>query len=175
MKNILLLAAALLLAAPALAGDKIEPEEYICAQFMAAGVAEPPVFEALQLDGHYAAANGETVADPALVTPILEEVFTACGEKPEARVYPLWEAARKRHPAPGEGKWRADRSSCADYSADEDNGSGFVIWLDAYQRKLGGSSASILESDEKANAYVAACRKNPQSLMLDLMKKEAAK
>ena len=175
MKTILLLAAALLTSGAAHAGDKIAPEEYICAQFMAAGVAEAPVFEALQLDGNYAAANGETVADPALVTPILEEVFTVCGEKPEARVYPLWETARKGHPAPTEGKWRADKSTCADFIADEDNASGFIIWLDAYQRKLGKSTASILESDKKANDFMAACRKNPQSLMLDLMKKEAAR
>lgn len=176
MKLAILLALALLWPACAQAGDKINPEDYICAEFLATGaLTESPIFEGLQIDGYYSAANGQKVADPALVWQMLEQIFMECGKKPEEKVLTLWTAARKAQHAPEQGRWQADRTKCSDYNSDEDNGSGFVIWLDGYQRQLSGKGDSILESDEKANAFTAACKKNPDVLMLDLIREQARK
>lgn len=172
----ILLAGALLLPANAKAGDKINPEDYICAEFLAAGaMTEPPLFEGLQLDGHYSAVNGQKVADPALVGTVLEEVFMRCGEKPGEKVLPVWTEVRKTHPDPEAGQWRADRARCGDYNRNPEDGSGFVIWLDGYQRGESGKTDSILESDAKTGAFTEACKDRPDALMLDLIREYAAK
>ena len=57
-----------------------------------------------------------------------------------------------------------------DYSANEDDGSGFVIWLDGYNRQKSGKPGSVLESDDTLKAYLNACSKKPEALMLDVMK-----
>lgn len=172
----ILLAAALLLPANVLAGEKINPEDYICAEFLATGaMTEPPIFEGLQVDGYYSAANGQKVADPPLVGTVLEEVFMRCGEKPDAMVLPLWTEVRNAHPQPEGGQWQADKTRCRDYNQDPEDGSGFVIWLDGYQRRESGGNDSILESDAKANAYTGACKGKPDALMLDLIREYASK
>lgn len=162
---------ALLLAATAVsAEEKIDPESYICAELVAATVSgEPPLFEGLQLDGYAAARAGAPVADPALLQPLLLEVYDTCQAAPADKVFPHWEKARKEKLVATDGPWRADKTTCKDYAANEEDGSGFVIWLDGYQRGKSGAPASALESNESLDAFLEACKKQPDALMLDVL------
>ncbi|MGE9984326.1 hypothetical protein [Desulfovibrio sp. SGI.169] len=173
MKKMLLLCC-LMLSLPVAAraaDEKIDPATYICAELVAASVSgQPPLFEGLQIDGYAAAAQGQTVADPAIMAPLLEQVYAACQAKPTEKMLTLWQEARKNHPAPDDSPWRADKTTCKQYSDNEDDGSGFVIWLDGYNRQKSGKPGSVLESDAALNAYLEACAKKPESLMLDVMR-----
>lgn len=161
---------ALALALPARAGDKIDPATYICAELLASAVSgEPPLFEGLQLDGYAAAKNGTDVADPAIMADVLLEVFDACQARPADTVAGIWQEVRKRHPVASDGPWRAGKTTCKDYAANEDDGSGFVIWLDGYRRGKSNDGTSVLESDETLDGYLDACRKRPDALMLDVL------
>ena len=171
LKKPLLCCCALLLAASAVsAEEKIDPASYICADLVAATVSgEPPLFEGLQLDGYAAARAGAPVADPALLQPLLLEVYDTCQAAPADKVLPHWEKARKEKPVAAEGPWRADKTLCKDYAANEEDGSGFVIWLDGYQRAKSGQPASALESNESLDAFLNACKQQPDALMLDVL------
>ena len=176
LKKLLLCCCALLVATTVSAEEKIDPASYICAELVAATVSgEPPLFEGLQLDGYAAAKAGAPVADPALLQPLLLEVYDTCQAAPADKVLPHWEEARKTKPVATEGPWRADRTTCKDYAANEEDGSGFVIWLDGYQRGKSGQPASALESNESLDAFLDACKKQPDALMLDVLAKSVKK
>ena len=177
LKKLLLSCCALLLAVNTVsAEDKIDPATYICAELMAATTSgEPPLFEGLQLDGYAAAKAGAPVADPALLQPLLLEVYDTCQAAPADKVLPHWEKARKQKVAAADGPWRADKTTCKDYAANEEDGSGFVIWLDGYQRGKSGAPASALESNESLDAFLDACKKQPDALMLDVLAESVKK
>lgn len=177
LKALSLCCCALLVAGNALAADeKIDPDNYICAEFVASTVSgEPPLFEGLQLDGYAAARAGTPVADPALLSPLIQEVYDTCQAAPAEKVLPLWEKARKSRVVADEGPWRADRTTCGDYAANEEDGSGFVIWLDGYQRGKSGESGSALESNETLDAFLDACKRQPDALMLDVLAESVKK
>jgi len=44
-----------------------------------------------------------------------------------------------------------------------------VIWLDGYNRGKSGKPASVLVSDDVLKAYLDACTKKPDALMLDVL------
>lgn len=175
LKTLLLCCCALLVAGNAVAADeKIDPANYICAELVAATVSgEPPLFEALQLDGYAAARAGAPVADPALMAPLIQEVYDTCQAAPTEKVLPLWEKARKGRVVADEGPWRADKTTCKEYAANEEDGSGFVIWLDGYQRGKSGESGSVLKSNESLDAFLDACKRQPDALMLDVLARSA--
>ena len=175
----------LLLPVAALAGnDKVDPASYICAELVSQPVTDgqPPVFTAMQMDGFAAAVLGNTVADPASLAPALETAYQICQTKPADKVLDIWKEVRKRMPAPAKGEsgddgnktvWRADTAKCADYNANQEDGSGFAVWLDGYNRGKKGISASILNDDEVFQAFFAACAKKPEALMLDVLAETA--
>ncbi|MDE7242345.1 HdeA/HdeB family chaperone, partial [Desulfovibrio sp.] len=127
------------------------------------------------LDGYAAARAGAPVADPALLQPLLLEVYDTCQAAPADKALPHWEKARKEKPVAADGPWRADKTTCKDYAANEEDGSGFVIWLDGYQRGKSGQPASALESNESLDAFLEACKKQPDALMLDVLAKSVKK
>lgn len=168
---------ALTLPAAALAAnDKIDPTSYICAELVAQPIVDqgqPPVFTALQIDGYVSARTGQTVADAESLAPMLEHVYAACQVKPANKVADIWKETRKVVPAAAEGRWRADKTRCGDYAADTENGSGFVIWLDGYNRGKSGKPASVLNDDATLASYLDACAKKPEALMLDVLAENA--
>ncbi|SDF58415.1 HdeA/HdeB family chaperone [Desulfovibrio legallii] len=156
--------------------DQIDPKTYICAELLAQPTTDggqPPVFEALQIDGYASALAGQPVADPESLAPMLGQVFAACQPNPAEKVLAVWQKARKSQAAATDGKWRADKTTCADYNANPDDGSGFVIWLDGYHRAKSGKDASVLSSDQALKSYLDACAKKPTALMLDVMDAQA--
>ncbi|MGE9986390.1 hypothetical protein [Desulfovibrio sp. SGI.169] len=171
MKKLLLLCC-LMLSLPVAAratDEKIDPSAYSCAELVATGgFGLTPLYAGLQIDGYAAAAQGQTVAYPTII-PLLEQVYAACRDRPTEKALTLWQEARKNHPAPGDSPWRADKTTCEQYDT-EDDGSGFLIWLDGYNRQKSGKPGSVLESDAALNAYLEACAKKPESLMLDVMR-----
>lgn len=155
--------------------DKINPADYICAEYMATISIEhaPPLFEGLQIDGYTSAKEGNTVADPRLLPPIMLEVYAMCQSQPEVQVLPLWEKVRKRLPLTPNSRWKANKTLCEQFNKDPDDGSGFVIWLDGYMRGLDGSDASVLKSDLDLNTFIEKCKREPKKLMLDVMRSAA--
>jgi hypothetical protein len=154
------------------AGEKIDPTDFICAELVAlpTTTGEPSLFEALQMDGYVCAVLGNPVADPQIMAPLLEQVYVACQAAPAEKALAFWENGRETFAIADDGPWRADKTTCGDYAANEEDGSGFVIWLDGYNRRKNNLSASVLESDAKLNAFLDNCRKRPQALMLDVMR-----
>lgn len=173
--RILLFVLALIMAGSAQAADeKIDPTTYICAEIVASSVdGVPPIFEGLQLDGYAAAIANHTVADPQGLEQILIAVSDSCAAKPEEKALAHWQNARKLFPAGDEGKWRADKTTCGDYQSNPDDGSGFVIWLDGYQRAKTGKSASVFADQSTLDHFLEVCEKNPQRLMYDVMVENA--
>ncbi len=171
MRSILI--ALMLLGAPAAvlaADEKIDPTTYICAELVASTVdGEPPIFEGLQLDGYASALAGQPVADPMSQENMLIAVTDSCSAKPTDTALSHWQEIRQSYPASDIGSWRADKTTCADYQADQDDGSGFVIWLDGYQRAKTGKPASILKDQATLDNFLAQCAKNPNRLMIDVM------
>ena len=176
-KCLLVCCCALLVAANTVsAEEKIDPANYICAELVAATVSgEPPLFEGLQLDGYAAGKAGAPVADPELMAPLLLEVYDTCQAAPGDKVLPHWEKARTGKIIASDGPWRADKTTCKDYAANEEDGSGFIIWLDGYQRARSGSSDSALESNESLDAFLEACKKRPDALMIDVLAESVKK
>lgn len=151
----------------------IDPHQYICAEYLTTVSIEhaPPLFEGLQIDGFTAANTDATVADSRILPQIMLEVYALCQSQPEMKVAPLWKQVRTRLPVKKDGLWRADRTTCASYNADPDNGSGFVIWLDGYIRGKANNTISVLKRDKDLNAFFEGCRREPDALMQDVMKK----
>lgn len=176
-KTLLLSCCALVLAATcASAEEKIDPAGYICAELVASAVTgEPPLFEGLQLDGYAAGKAGQPVADAEVLAPLLLEVYDTCQAAPGDTVLPHWEKARKEKFVASDGPWRADKTTCKDYAANEEDGSGFIIWLDGYQRGKSGSRASALESNESLDAFLEACKGRPDALMIDVLAESVKK
>lgn len=156
------------------ADEKIDPQTYICAEIVAAAVdGAPPIFEGLQLDGYAAAKENRTVAHPQGIEQALLVVSDSCQAKPAEKALLHWQEARKLFPAPDASDWVADKTTCADYSANPDDGSGFIIWLDAYQRAKTGKTASVLKDQATLDHFLEVCAKNPQRLIYDVMVENA--
>lgn len=159
------------LCSPVLAADeKIDPATYICAELMASNTdGAPPIYEGLQLDGYASAKENKVVADPEILAPLLLAISDSCAAVPTDKALEHWQKARKSYPLPEDGPLRADKTTCGDYVADPDNVSGFVIWLDAYYRGKNNKEESILTSQKIFDDFMAACKANPNKLMLDVI------
>ena len=159
------------LSAPALAADeKIDPKTYICAEFIASAVdGVPPIYEGLQLDGFVSAKSGQTIADPELLQPLIMDVFDSCAAEPSEKAVDHWQKSRASYTVNAESPWRADKTICADYAKNPDDGSGFVIWLDAWNRAKTGTDKSILADQETLVNFLDACSKSPDKLMTDVI------
>ena len=48
-----------------------------------------------------------------------------------------------------------------------------MIWLDGYNRGKSGKPASVLVNDDTLKAYLEACSKKPDALMLDVLAENA--
>lgn len=160
-----------LIAAPVFGADeKIDPETYICAEIVASSVdGQPPLFEGLQLDGYAAGKANHPAADPGGLEQVLLMVSDSCSAKPAEKALQHWQSARKAFPASDESHWRADKTTCKDYHANTDDGSGFVIWLDGYQRAKTGKKASVFTDQAALDNFLAVCAKSPDRLMYDVM------
>lgn len=175
LKTATILATVLCLAGYAYAADeKIDPPSYICAELIAANLdGQPPLYEGLQLDGYYSAKNGISAADAAILAPMLIEVSDSCASEPADKALVHWEMARKNHPADPDTIWKADKYTCEEYAANPDEGSGFVIWLDAFNRAKTGKTASVLSTQEAIDNFVQVCKSQPKRLMLDVINETA--
>lgn len=81
----------------------------------------------------------------------------------------IWEPLKKKLPRPISGEWEADVTKCRAYNEHPENGSGFVIWLDAYNRQYNVTEKSILAKQETLDKFLAACAKNPDAFMIDVL------
>lgn len=155
--------------------DKINPNDYICAEYVATITIEhaPPLFEGLQIDGYASAKEGVPIADPRLLPAIMLEVYAMCQSQPELQVLPLWQKVRSRLPVKPESRWNAEKTLCGQYNKDPDDGSGFVIWLDGYIRGKDGTDASILKSDLDLNNFISNCKRESKKTMQEVMRKSA--
>lgn len=163
--------------APAFAAspnDKIDPPTYVCAELVAApGLSpEPPLFPALQLDGWASAEIGSDVASPDTVMLLVGQVYQMCLTKPADSAYAIWKKLREAGPEPL-GTWNARKSTCRDYAENTEDGSGFIIWLDAYNRKAQGTKKSILKSDKDVQRFIDACLRSPDRTMLEVLREKA--
>lgn len=157
------------------ANEKIDPETYLCAELVSNEAllrGEPPIFEALQLDGYASAAVNMDVASPDAVQIILTEAVNWCQTRPTDKVYAIWQQMRATGPVP-EGEWNAKTTSCADYALNQEDASGFIIWLDGYNRKASGTTKSILNSDEDVRGFIDACLVSPKRTMLEVLQERA--
>lgn len=154
--------------------DRINPADYICAELVTApGLSpEPPLFPALQLDGWVAAELGEEVASPEVVMLLVGQAYQICLTKPADKVVEHWKELRSIAPSP-ESKWKATKTTCREFALDSENASGFIIWLDAYNRQVTGSSKSILNTDEDVQTFIDACMLSPNRTMLEVLRETA--
>lgn len=156
------------------ADEKIDPPSYICAELVASSIdGQPPVYEGLQLDGYAAAKSGVTVADAETLPDMLIAVIDACSPKPGDKALERWREIREDYPVPDDGPWRADKTRCGDYAANPDDGSGFVIWLDAYNRGKTGKPESVFADQATLDRFLEVCKQNPDRLMLDVLAENA--
>lgn len=154
--------------------EKIDPETYICAELSARNVeGTPPIFESLQIDGYVSGKAKQPVADSYTLGEMTLEVSNSCEAAPGDKVAKHWQEARKNHPIDDRQIWRADKTTCAEYNSNPDDGSGFVIWLDGYWRGQTGKASSILADQETLDKFIAACKANPSKLMLDVLAENA--
>ncbi len=178
MLKSLLTAALLVLGLPALAmadNEKIDPTDYVCAELLATGSmlnSEPPIFEILQIDGYVSADVNMDVSSPDTVNIMLTQIYNWCEKRPADKVIDGWRQMRATGPLPL-GEWSARTSTCADYAANEEDGSGFLIWLDGYNRREQGTTKSILGSDKDVEGFIEACRKQPGKTMLEVLRERA--
>lgn len=156
------------------ADEKIDPKTYICAELVASAVdGVPPIFEGLQIDGYASGLDNKPVADPLSQENMLIAASDSCSARPADTVLSHWREIRKAYPASDLGPWRADKTTCGDYQADQDEGSGFVIWLDGYQRAKTGKDASVFTDQETLDKFLEQCARNPERLMYDVMVENA--
>ncbi len=177
LRNLLLCAAVLALSAsPAQAvNDKIDPTTYLCAEYVSSEsvlAGTPPLFEALQIDGYVSADIGMDVASPDTVAIMTSQVYLWCQNKPVEKVITPWKQLRETGPVP-QGEWSAKTVTCAEMTVDIDDASGFIIWLDGYNRRLQNTGKSILNSDEDLQAFIDACVLSPQRTMLEVLQEYA--
>jgi hypothetical protein len=107
------------------------------------------------------------------MAPLLSVAYLACLYAPTEHVLTLWQKGREIVLVDESSQWKADKTTCGDYAANERDGSGFVIWLDGYNRGKNPQTSSVLESDAKLNAFLDKCKKQPQALMADVLKENA--
>lgn len=154
--------------------EKIDPATYICAELVAASLTgQPAIYESLQLDGYNAAKTGQTSADAANLGELLLEVNDSCTAMPTEKALDHWKMARQHFPVDSSSPWRADKTLCGDYSKDPDNGSGFIIWLDAYNRAKTGKDASILKDQATLDSFLEKCNASPKRLIIDVLNENA--
>ena len=164
------------LPASALAANaKIDPANYICAELVAltSTAQEAPLFELLQIDGYAAAAAGQDMAVPQAVAPILAQVMGICQARPTEKVVDVWQHMRDGLVLPASSPWRADTTVCKAYNENQEDGSGFPVWLDGYNRQKSENNASILNSNESFQGFLKDCARKPEALMLDLLREHA--
>lgn len=173
---ILALLALLVLPGSALAAnDKIDPATYLCAELVSNELVlqnQPPLFEGLQMDGYVSASISKETASPDTVFGILSQVVGWCQSNPTEKVITPWQQMRSTGPDP-EGEWVASKTTCADFALNQDDASGFIIWLDGYNRKLQNTDKSILNSDDDVRAFIDACLLSPKKTMLQVLQETA--
>ena len=78
--------------------EKIDPANYICAEFVAQGAVsqDPPVFQALQIDGFVSSNIGYTVADPQAINVLVPQAYLMCQEQPTTVVLTEADPVRSR-------------------------------------------------------------------------------
>ncbi len=141
---------ALCLAAPALPpATKIDPETYICAELLASNTSgEPPLLKACR----WKAMPAQKAAARSWPTSFCHGTYAYLdirhlpGRADRHEFCPTGTRSGKNLPIATEGPYRADKTTCGEYYADEDNGSGFLIWLDGWQRAKNGRQDSIFEN-----------------------------
>lgn len=169
-----LLGLALLVGQNALAADdneRINPD-YICAQYLALASTSPsgPLFQALQIDGFVSAELGMTWADPDTIKGLMQAVYGMCEAHPTEPVAVHWEQARRIIADPVEKPWDADVTRCRQLNENPDDGSGFIVWLDGYNRQYSVTKKSILDSDKDIQRFIDACKQRPDDRMLDVLR-----
>ncbi len=169
-----LLGLALLVGQDVLAADdneRINPD-YICAQYLALASTSPtgPLFQALQIDGFVSAELGTTWADPDTVKGVMSAVYPLCEQHPTEPVAVHWEQIRRVVEEPVEKTWDADTSLCSQLNANPDDGSGFIVWLDGYNRQYSVTKKSILDSDKDIQNFIEACKQRPNDKMIDVLR-----
>lgn len=179
----LVLVCGLLLCVPGMASaanDKIDPATYLCAEYQTNEVVmkgQPPLFEGLQIDGYVAADIGMDVASPDTVKVLLGQAFMWCEKNPTEPVIAAWRQMRATGPVPQDGKehgaWNAKTSTCADMAVNVEDATGFIIWLDGYNRRLQNTTKSILNSDEDVRGFIDACLLSPSRTMLEVLQERA--
>lgn len=178
MVRLLLLALVIVLGIPGqsmAANEKIDPATYLCAEYQtneAVMQGQPPLFEGLQIDGYVSADVNMDIASPDTVHVLLGQVFLWCEKRPDEPVINVWRQMRATGPVP-QGDWNAKKSTCADMAMNMENASGFIIWLDGYNRRLQNTTKSILNSDEDLQGYIDACMLSPSRTMLEVLQERA--
>jgi hypothetical protein len=159
---------------PARADELIDPDTFICAELVALTTSGlPPMFESLQMDGYTSAKRGNVIADPLILRDVLLDVMKACESRPATKVRAIWKETAESYTYDKDSRWKANTTTCAMYNDDEENGSGFVIWLDGYNRAKNDTEKSVLKDDDAIQGFLKACREKPESLVLDVLKESA--
>ena len=169
-----LLCLALLAGRSAVAADdneRINPD-YICAQYLALASTSPsgPLFQALQIDGFVSAEQGTTWADPDTIKGLMPAVYAMCEKHPTDPVAVQWEQVKRLIEDPVEKPWDADTTLCRRLNENPDDASGFVVWLDGYNRQYSVTKKSILDSDRDIQRFIEACKGRPDDRMLDVLR-----
>ncbi len=178
MLRYLLLCALAFMCMPALAqaeNEKIDPATYLCAEYQtneAVLRGEPPLFEGLQIDGYVSAQVGMDIASADTVHVMLGQAYLWCQNRPAEKVVTIWKQLRETGPVPI-GDWNATQSTCADMAVNTDDASGFIIWLDGYNRSLQNTTKSILNSDADLQGFIDACMLSPTRTMLEVLQEQA--
>ncbi|HIW01187.1 MAG TPA: hypothetical protein H9894_08370 [Candidatus Desulfovibrio intestinipullorum] len=157
------------------ANEKIDPATYLCAEYVSSEAVlqgEPPLFEGLQIDGYASAAVNMDVASPDTLHILLGQAYMWCEKRPTDTVLSVWQQMRATGPVPI-GEWNAKTSTCADFAMAQEDASGFIIWLDGYNRRLQNTTKSILNSDEDIQSFIDACLISPKRTMLEVLQEQA--
>jgi hypothetical protein len=163
-----------LLALPAKADELVDPSSFICAELVALTVSGlPPMFEALQIDGYSSAGRDNVIADPMIMQSLLVDTIQACENRPTDKVLAIWDKLSSLRTYDKQSRWKADTTTCGDYYEDEENGSGFVIWLDGYNRKKNKTKDSVFRDDATTQDFLNACKEKPKALVFDVLKESA--
>lgn len=174
MKKIILSLAILFSTTLAYADEKkqINPDDFICAELNTAVLVDntPPIEVILQIDGYAAADQNLKIADKEVLNLIFVEINSLCQSKPEAKVLPMWINAVKKFNRSEKSEWHVETTTCKQYIDNEDDGSNFAFWLDAYNSKMNKNTKSILDNHQSFEKYFNSCKENPDKLMYDMMK-----
>ena len=112
---------------------------------------------------------GKTVADPRMVMSLMARTYSVCQRDPTAVAADVWQEMKLELSDPLDEHWKADTATCRQYNDNPDDGSGFVIWLDGYNRHYNVTEKSVLDSQKTLDAFLAACKKKPDARMIDVM------